>query len=80
MSRQAIMVCRSCPVRNPCLTYSLVHETHGIWGGMREGEREVERRRRGIQLSEHAVNTMSQQTVRMSRRLNNIDNEGEVYI
>jgi hypothetical protein len=40
---------------------------------MREGERELERRRLGIQLSEHALNSMSQQTVRMSRRLNKLE-------
>jgi WhiB family redox-sensing transcriptional regulator len=79
-SRDAVVICRKCPVRNPCLQYALVHETHGIWGGMREGEREIERRRRGIRLSEHAINTMSQQTVRMSRRLNNIDKEDELYL
>jgi WhiB family redox-sensing transcriptional regulator len=79
ISRQAVLICRACPVRSPCLSHALVHETHGIWGGMREAEREIERRRLGIQLSDFAINTMSQQTVRMSRRLNNIEKTREAY-
>ena len=78
-SREAVGICMKCPVRVPCLRYALVHETHGIWGGMREGEREIERRRLGIQLSHEAVSTMSQQTLRMSRRLNQLDKEGGAF-
>lgn len=33
-------LCRACPVRMPCLEYSLaVQERHGIWGGLNELER-----------------------------------------
>lgn len=31
---QAQMVCRVCPVRNPCLEYAVSNkEQHGIWSG-----------------------------------------------
>lgn len=79
-SKEAIAICKKCPVRIPCLRYALVHETHGIWGGLREGEREIERRRLGVQLSERAISTMSQQTVRMSRRLSKVEQESGAVV
>ena len=37
---QAKSVCASCPVREQCLTFALTtRESHGIWGGLNEGER-----------------------------------------
>ena len=33
-------ICRTCPVKNPCLDYSVrIREPHGIWGGLNEAER-----------------------------------------
>ena len=33
-------ICRTCPVKNPCLEYSVrIREPHGIWGGLNEAER-----------------------------------------
>lgn len=33
-------ICRTCPVRTPCLEYALgIREPHGIWGGLNEVER-----------------------------------------
>lgn len=33
-------ICRTCPVRQPCLDYALeIREPHGIWGGLSEAER-----------------------------------------
>ncbi len=33
-------ICRTCPVRRPCLDYAVgIHEPHGIWGGLNESER-----------------------------------------
>lgn len=33
-------ICRTCPVREPCLEYALrIREPHGIWGGLNEIER-----------------------------------------
>lgn len=33
-------VCRSCPVRRPCLEYALAyHERFGIWGGLSDRNR-----------------------------------------
>lgn len=74
--RKAIMICRQCPVRWKCLDYALANETHGIWGGMREGEREIERRRRGIKLTQQAYSSMSQQTARTSRQINKVEKDG----
>ena len=37
---QARALCRTCPVQQACLEYSLtVQEPHGIWGGLNELER-----------------------------------------
>lgn len=74
-SRDAIRICFRCSVRNECLRYALEHETHGIWGGMRESEREIERRRRGVRLSPQALSAMSAQTMRVSRRLKHLEEE-----
>lgn len=32
--RQAMMVCRQCPVRQDCLEYAINLDCVGIWGGM----------------------------------------------
>ena len=33
-------ICRTCPVKNPCLEYAVrIREPHGIWGGLNENER-----------------------------------------
>lgn len=69
-ARKAIKICNNCPVRKECLMYSLSNETHGIWGGMREAGRELERRYRNIQLTPEATASMSNSTQRVSRRLN----------
>ncbi len=43
-------LCRACPVRQPCLEYSVVvQEPHGIWGGLNESERRrLIRQRAGV--------------------------------
>lgn len=39
--QRAKSVCAECPVRAPCLDYALArNETHGIWGGRTELERQ----------------------------------------
>ena len=44
---EAKAVCASCPVREECLTYALSHSVrYGLWGGLNEAERSLERRRR----------------------------------
>jgi WhiB family redox-sensing transcriptional regulator len=49
---EAKAVCASCPVRADCLAYALGHPVrYGIWGGLNERERSVERRRRGRRAS-----------------------------
>jgi WhiB family transcriptional regulator, redox-sensing transcriptional regulator len=43
----AVRICRSCPVRQPCLAYALsTAQTYGIWGGTTERQRKLLRRRR----------------------------------
>ena len=38
--RAAKAICRTCPVRSPCLEYAIaIREPHGIWGGLSETER-----------------------------------------
>ena len=35
-------ICRTCPVKAPCLDYAVgIREPHGIWGGLNEAERKV---------------------------------------
>jgi WhiB family redox-sensing transcriptional regulator len=44
---RAKAVCRSCPVRSPCLEWSLVtFQDAGVWGGLDEEERRQIRRLR----------------------------------
>lgn len=38
--RQAVRVCRECPVQEDCLSYALsIGPVHGVWGGTTETER-----------------------------------------
>lgn len=38
---RALAVCRTCPVKAPCLRFAIkVNETHGVWGGATPAERE----------------------------------------
>ena len=49
---EARAVCASCPVRSECLAYALRHSVrYGIWGGLNEPERSLERRRRPRKVS-----------------------------
>lgn len=42
-------VCAVCPIRVECLDYAIgAGERYGIWGGMTEHGRRVERRARGL--------------------------------
>lgn len=69
-SARALQICGTCDQRQECLMYALRNETHGIWGGMGEAERELERRRRNIQLTPQAISSMSVTTYRAAKRLN----------
>jgi hypothetical protein len=42
-------ICSGCDMREPCLEYALHVKVVGFWGGMTDGERAKERKRRGIQ-------------------------------
>lgn len=39
-------VCATCPVLGLCREHGIRHEKWGVWGGMTEGERRKERKRR----------------------------------
>jgi WhiB family transcriptional regulator, redox-sensing transcriptional regulator len=43
---EAKAVCRRCPVIRDCLSWALVRENDGVWGGMSADERRVLKRRR----------------------------------
>lgn len=47
--QQAKQICSGCEVKEACLEYALHNESHGIWGGMSETERQYARMERGIQ-------------------------------
>lgn len=32
--------CNTCPIRNFCLSYALVHDEEGVWGGMTKNQRD----------------------------------------
>lgn len=44
--QEAKLVCRSCPVVEPCLLFALAGRFSGVWGGLSEAERDALRRRR----------------------------------
>jgi WhiB family redox-sensing transcriptional regulator len=67
--RKAVRICNSCPIISDCRTYAMRNETHGIWGGLREGEMEIERRRRGIMLTPEARSSISNGAKRKSAAL-----------
>jgi hypothetical protein len=41
-------ICNACPVQVPCREWGIRHEHFGVWGGLTERARRVERSRRGI--------------------------------
>jgi WhiB family redox-sensing transcriptional regulator len=50
--REAKAVCASCPVLAECLDYAMRHSVrYGIWGGLNEEGRSLERRRRARRTS-----------------------------
>lgn len=49
LSHQHRRICASCPVTEQCGEYAIIHdERYGIWGGLSEHQRKIERRRRGL--------------------------------
>jgi hypothetical protein len=38
-AERALAICRTCPVRQPCLEYALARLPHGVAGGMTEAQR-----------------------------------------
>lgn len=45
---EARKICKGCPVRQRCLDYALpIAGLHGIWAGLDEQQRGIERRKRG---------------------------------
>lgn len=48
--RQALEICRKCPVSSECLEHALHWEHFGIWGGLSERRRTAMRRSMGIKI------------------------------
>lgn len=46
---KAKATCATCPLLERCRDHGLRHEHEGVWGGLSEKQRRVERRRLGIQ-------------------------------
>ncbi len=38
-------ICNTCPYKEPCLEWAVVHDEMGIWGGTTQKERRVHRRK-----------------------------------
>jgi WhiB family redox-sensing transcriptional regulator len=68
-ARAAIQICKQCPIIKQCLNYALRNEGFGIWGGMTEREREVERRRQKIQLNPSTTLVRSKAATTVARQL-----------
>ena len=48
-ARRAKELCQTCPLIEPCREYAITYDEHfGVWGGMSERQRRVERRRRRL--------------------------------
>ena len=52
ISREAYLLCSSCPVRSECLDHAVRHESIGYWAGTSALERK--RMRRKLRISERA--------------------------
>jgi WhiB family redox-sensing transcriptional regulator len=48
-------ICRRCPHQSECAEWGIQNESHGIWGGIAEGERRIIRRKRRIVLKGEGV-------------------------
>lgn len=49
LNHTAIMLCRLCPFRNPCMEWAIqTGQPHGIWGGTTPNDRDKIIRMRGI--------------------------------
>lgn len=47
---EAVRICATCQVKEPCLEYAIENEPMGIWGGTTEMQRHRMRVLRGVQL------------------------------
>lgn len=43
-------ICVGCPLFVPCGEHGILHEEHGLWGGMTASDLAAERKSRGIQI------------------------------
>lgn len=51
---QALALCRSCPIRESCLSYSVEWEPFGVWGAFDEAQRDAIREYWGVTLKRTA--------------------------
>ena len=75
--RKAIAICKQCPIINECLNYALRNETHGVWGGLREVEREIYRRKNNITLTPVALVGQSSTVRRVARKIREAESNGK---
>ena len=48
LSSAAKLLCSSCPFLEPCQTYALSEDVHGVWGGLTDNERRNRRAALGM--------------------------------
>lgn len=48
-------ICGRCPHKAECAEWGIQNESHGIWGGITEGERRFIRRQRKITVKEERI-------------------------
>lgn len=48
-------ICSGCPIRKECLEWAVLHEAHGLWGGLTPRERLKLRSKRNITLEQILV-------------------------
>lgn len=44
----ALALCRTCTFQAVCAQYALTHDTHGVWGGLTETDRDTLREERQL--------------------------------
>ncbi len=49
-TERAKAACRTCPVKDECLSWALSHAEFGVWGGMSEEERRAVKRHGGLRV------------------------------
>lgn len=74
----ALAVCASCSIQKECLDYAVRYEPLGLWGGKSEVEREVIRRRMGIELPlNRAISDSARRSARSLKFMRAVSSNGD---